>query len=59
MRKPAFCICKNKSVDQQCGNRAVDQRAVYPTYRNDPKFSDRQFWANSADPDQTAPRVGV
>ena len=25
-------------------------------YRNDPKFSDRQAWANSADPDQTAPR---
>ena len=22
---------------------------------NDPKFSDRQAWANSADPDQTAP----
>ena len=28
----------------------------YPTYRNDPKFSDRYAWANSADPDQTAPR---
>ena len=26
-------------------------------YRNDPKFSDRQAWANSADPDQTAPRA--
>ena len=24
--------------------------------RFDPKFSDRQVWANSADPDQTAPR---
>ena len=23
-------------------------------YRNDPKFSDRQVWANSADPDPTA-----
>ena len=22
-------------------------------YRNDPKFSDRQVWANRADPDQT------
>ena len=22
-------------------------------YRNDPKFSDRYVWANSADPDQT------
>ena len=28
-------------------------------YRNDPKFSDLQFWANSADPDQTAPRRPV
>ena len=25
-------------------------------YSNDPKFSDREVWANSADPDQTAPR---
>ena len=25
-------------------------------YRNDPKFSDRYAWANSADPDQTAPQ---
>ena len=24
------------------------------TYRNDPKFSDRQVWVNSADSDQTA-----
>ena len=22
-------------------------------YRNDPKFSDKQVWANSADPDET------
>ena len=28
-------------------------------YRNDPKFSDRFAWANSADPDQTAPRGAV
>ena len=28
-------------------------------YRNDPKFSDRQVWANSADPDQTAPDQGL
>ena len=25
-------------------------------YRNDPKFSDRYAWANSADPDRTAPQ---
>ena len=28
-------------------------------YCNDPKFSERQFRANSADPDQTAPRGAV
>ena len=28
-------------------------------YRNDPKFSDRYAWANSADQDQTAPREAV
>ena len=28
-------------------------------YRNFPKFSDRQVWANSADPDQTAPRSSL
>ena len=27
---------------------------MHPTYRNDPNFSDRYAWANSADPDQTA-----
>ena len=27
-------------------------------YRNDPMFSDIYSWANSADPDQTAPRSG-
>ena len=29
------------------------------SYSNVPKFSDRQVWANSADPDQTAPTVAV
>ena len=28
-------------------------------YYNDPKFSDRQVWANKADPDETAPRGAV
>ena len=27
----------------------------YVKYCNDPKFLDKQVWANSADPDQTAP----
>ena len=32
---------------------------VRDIYRNDPKFSDRQVWANSVDPDQTAPSGAV
>ena len=29
-------------------------------YHNDPKFLERQVWANSADPDQTAPQgIGI
>ena len=32
------------------------RRAALERYHNVPKFSDRQYWANSADPDQTAPR---
>ena len=28
-------------------------------YHNDPKFSDKLVWANSADPDQTAPSGAV
>ena len=31
----------------------------YHVYRNDLKFSDRYAWANSAYPDQTAPRGAV
>ena len=31
--------------------------AVFQSYRNDPKFSNRQVRANSADPDQTAPSL--
>ena len=34
-------------------------QAVKWNYHNDPKFSDRYAWANSADPDQTAPRGAV
>ena len=32
---------------------------VTHSYRNEPKFSDGYAWANSADPDQTAPRGAV
>ena len=31
LRKPAFCICKNKDGDQLRGNREADQRLGFPT----------------------------
>ena len=34
-------------------------RLTIINYSNDPKFSDRYAWTNSADPDQTAPRGAV
>ena len=37
----------------------VAHDVVFEDYRNDPKFSDRYAWANSVDPDQTAPRGAV
>ena len=30
MRKPAFCIFKNKGADQLCGNCAADQHLCFP-----------------------------
>ena len=38
--------------------RASDSM-IAQTYRYFPKFLDGQAWANSADPDQTAPRGAV
>ena len=35
------------------------KQSPFLQYRNDPKFSDRYAWANSADPDQTAPSGAV
>ena len=29
MRKPAFCMCKNKDADQLRGNRETDQRLCF------------------------------
>ena len=29
MRKPAFCICKNKDTDQICSNREAGQRLCF------------------------------
>ena len=38
---------------------SMSKQGRWLTYRNDPKFSDRLIWTNSADPDQTAPRGAV
>ena len=35
------------------------QALAYNNYRNDPTFTDRVVWANSVDPDQTAPEGTV
>ena len=40
-------------------NLSVTSGCCLSAYRNDPKFSDRYAWANSVDPDQTAPRGAV
>ena len=41
------------------GDYLQELKLKYSDYCNDPKFSDRLVWANSADPDQTAPRGAV
>ena len=41
------------------GHRLVQLLKKVEGHLNDPKFLDRQVWANSADPDQTAPRGAV
>ena len=44
MRKPAFCICKNKDSDQMCGNCTADQSPCFcyivqsTVYFLNPKF---------------------
>ena len=51
-----FFFCRGG--DSPCtGNLQVTSESGRHTNRNVPKFSDRQVRANSADPDQTAPRV--
>ena len=40
-------------------NYQIQFLTLYARYRNDPKFSDGLVLANSADPDQTAPRGAV
>ena len=47
-----------ESVNKQDRNTKLNPFTQW-TYRNVPKFSDGQVGANSADPDQTAPRRGA
>ena len=35
--------------------RSEDKSNILPDYINDPKYSNRQVWANSVDPDHIAP----
>ena len=45
------------AVSRQTADQGKPQTQISwgSIYHNVPKFSDRQFWANRADPDQTAP----
>ena len=47
-----------KGSKQRCINHCCSGRfnKTCDWHRNNPKFSDRYAWANSPDPDQTAPR---
>ena len=55
MRKPAFCICKNKAADQLCGNWKLISVFVFATrivqslYFLNPKFeaSSNLLWLYS------------
>ena len=48
-------IVNLKNLNDYCRDIILD----YLKYRNVPKFSDRQVWANSVEPDQTALRGAV
>ena len=41
------------------GSHSREGKTPFGTYRNDPKFLDRQAWANSVHLDQTAPKGTV
>ena len=57
--QPVFRTCKypfSLQVDSWKEGKLLSKKNWDTlNYRNDPKFSDREAWANSADPDQTAP----
>ena len=45
-------ICEWQGIFQTSFRISVKKTLDFQEYRNDPKFSDRQAWANSVDPDQ-------
>ena len=44
---------------KQAVNLGQLSKPIFEVYRNNLKYWDRQVWANSADPDQTAPQGAV
>ena len=52
-------ILSHTSKKKFCHRTDVVQNGFIIEHRNDPKFTDRQAWANSVDPDQLAPRGPV
>ena len=47
MRKPAFCICKNKDADQLRGNPIADQRLCFRFMDSTFYFKNPEFQASS------------
>ena len=60
---PVYCGCIGWTCSQGCLQsdhplwRHLKKRQY--NYKNDPKFYDRQVWANSVDPDQTRAHEGA
>ena len=47
--------CPTQDIKQEWDTNTKDSIKYNKTFCNDPKFSDRQVWANCVDLDQTAP----
>ena len=54
-----LCLSAQVLIPAQKTGYLVTGHRCRETYHNDPRFSDTQALANSADPDQTAPRGAV
>ena len=52
-------VCRHIFICYKKFCTPFQHKILYWDYRNDPQFSDGYAWANSADPDQTAPRGAV